>query len=80
MGKESSIPGIFQALAAISEFGGGGFLVDRIQVARASRSRQRKGDEGPTNREGDGEDNGSEIGALEFRRMVYGGFKILVDA
>jgi putative oxidoreductase len=27
MGKESSIPGIFQALAAISEFGGGIALI-----------------------------------------------------
>jgi putative oxidoreductase len=27
MGKESSIPGIFQALAAISEFGGGFALI-----------------------------------------------------
>ncbi len=38
----------------------GGVLVDRVQVARASRSRQRQGDEGPAHH-GDGQFGGHAL-------------------
>jgi uncharacterized protein YbaA (DUF1428 family) len=54
----------------------GDVFVDRVQVARRSRPRQRKGDEEPAH----GEDDGEGPMPFDFKRMVYGGFKILVDA
>src|SRR5688572_19074150 len=50
----------------------GSVLVDRLQVARASRSRQRQGDEGPAT----GDDDGPEGDAL---RLEAHGLRRLQD-
>ena len=52
------------------------FLVDRVQVARPPRPRQRQGDEGPPPR---GMMDPKKM-PFDCKRMVYGGFKVLVDA
>ena len=54
----------------------GGVLVDRVQVASASRSRQREGHEGPA----PGRRWIRTSMPFDMKRMVYGGFKVLVDA
>ncbi len=53
------------------------FSLHRVQVARAPRPRQRQGDEGPAHR---GHGWTSKNMPFDAKRMIYGGFKVMVDA
>src|ERR1700710_2351098 len=70
-GKMDVVPAQRQAQARRD----GGMVLHRVQVARASRPRQRQSHEGPA------APNMMNPKAMPFdgKRMIYGGFKVLID-